>query len=220
MAYSTADLASEVQAKLGDTSFSLSDLYAYANNTNRDVHTKHRFRYMQSTADFTTVTAQALLGTTPADLLTAYNLRLTDKQFASKLTFLTFDEFDTRFPQPTLTAPGVPYYWYTFAGNINIFPAPSLPAGLTGYGVELRYRKKPTTIVDGTTVPDVPEEFRQVMFLGMMKQAMERRQRYDVSQLLDQQYQDKLIDLVDAYGDGAFQDSDPYVIPTVSNGGL
>ena len=101
-----------------------------------------------------------------------------------------------------------------------LFPQPSTPTGLSGYGVELRYRKKPTTLALTTDVPDVPEEFREVVSLGMLRQAYERRNRYDLSQLIQQQYDDKCVDLLDVYAVGAFQDGDPYVIPTVSNGGL
>lgn len=218
MTYLVSDLIGEVQDKLGDTSFSPASLLNYANNTNRDIHTKHDLTYMQTSQTFTTTANSDTLGDIPDDLLNAYNLRLTDKQYARKLTFWTFDKFDTHYPQPSLTAPSIPILWYNYGGLLKIYPAASQPTNLTGYGAELRYRLKPTGLTKLTDTPNVPEEFREVMFLGMMKQAMERRQRYDVSQLLDQQYQDRLLDLVGSYGNGALQDSDPYIMPISSYG--
>lgn len=219
MSYTLADLISEAQNKIGDSSFSTTDLINYANNVNRVIHTSQHLTYMQNTQDYTT-NAVALLGSLPTDFLSAYDLRLTDVQYAQRLRHMDFDLFDSKFPRPTLTAPGVPYIWYDFARNIYLFPTPSTPTGLSGYGVELRYRKLPTNLTSTSQTPDVPEEFRQVVLLGMMRQAMERRNRYDVAEYYDQQYQDVLVNLINAYGQGAFQDADPYVIPTWSNGGI
>ena len=66
MSYAVSDLITEVQNKIGDSSFSQTDLIAYANNTNREIHTKYHLTYMQSTQDNTTNGA-ALLGTTSSD---------------------------------------------------------------------------------------------------------------------------------------------------------
>jgi len=212
MSYTAQDIVTQVQNKIGDASFSSTDILQYVNHVNRDVHNTYELRYMQATNDFTTVTSQSLLGTLPTDMQTPYNLRRTDKQYAGKLEYMPFDKFDERYPVPTLQAPAIPLIWYDFAQQIFLFPAPSLPSGLSGYGIELRYLKKPTTLTSLSSTPDIPEEFQEILTLGALKHAYEKRQRFDVSQLMDQQYQDKVLELVQRYANSAMSLSDPYIM--------
>lgn len=218
MSYTAQDIITQVQNKIGDASFSPSDILQYINDTNRDIHNTYQLRYMQGKQDFTTSTGVDLLGIVPTDMQMAYNLRRTDKQFAGKLTYMTFDAFDEKYPQPTLSQPSVPQIWYDFAQQLYLFPAPSAITNLPGYGIQLRYLKKPTNINAPALVPDVPEEFQEVLKLGALVQAMERRQRFDVSQLYEQKYDAKVLELVQRYGNGAMSESDPYVmLPPVGN---
>lgn len=214
MSYTCQDIITQVQNKIGDSSFSPTDILQYINHINRDVHNTYQLRYMQNSADYTTSTGVASLGTIPTDMQLAYNLRRTDKQYAGKLEYMPFDKFDERYPVPTLQAPSIPLLWYDYAQQIYLFPAPSLPTGLSGYGLELRYLKKPTTLTAFTQTPDIPEEFQEILTLGALKHAYERRQRFDVSQLMDQQYQAKVLELVQRYGTSAMAESDPYIMET------
>jgi hypothetical protein len=127
------------------------------------------------------------------------------------MNWITVDQFDELYPQPTIIAPSIPMICYDFSGQIHVFPRPNQPVNVTGYGMELRYYKVPTKITAITDVPNVPEEFNEYLFLDAFAQAMEKRNRYDVSQELQQQRDNVEIDIVDRYG-ASLQDADPYVI--------
>ena len=213
MTYIAQDIISQVQNKLGDTSFSPGDILQYLLNINRRIHNDYQLRYMQAKQTYVTSTGVVALGSLPSDFQTAYNLRRTDIAYAGDLEYMNFDEFDEQYPQPTLAANSIPLIWYDFASTINLFPAPSLPTGLSGYALELRYLKKPTTFT-ATQTPDVPEEFQECLFLGAMSMAMERRQRFDVSQLYSQQYDARVLALVQRYAVGQMSETDVSILRT------
>ena len=212
MSYTVQDIITQTQNKIGDTSFSPSEILQYINNTNRDVHNSYQLRYMQKSIDYTTTTGVMLLGVLPTDMQQAYTLRRTDKDFAGKMDYLSFDEFDERYPQPTLSAPSVPTIWYDFSQQIFLFPAPSAVTGKPGYVIQLRYMRTATPLVATTQTPEIPEEFQEILALGALSQAMERRQRFDVSQLYTQQMQQRVLELVQRYGNGSMSETDVYVM--------
>lgn len=213
MSYIANDLIVQVQNKLGDTSFSAVDILQYLVNINRRIHNTYQLRYMQASQTYVTTLGNPLLGSLPDDFQTAYSLRRTDKQYAGKMEYMSFDEFDERYPQPTLTANSIPFVWYDFASDIYMFPAPSTPAPLTGYALELRYLKLPATF-KATQTPDVPEEFQEALFLGAISMAMERRQRFDVSQLYTQQAEAVELALVQRYAIGQMAETDVSILAT------
>lgn len=212
MSYTVQTIVNAVQAKINDTTFPVSELIDYINNTNNEIHNQNQLRYMQASADFVTTAGTALLGTTPANLQMAYNLRKTDVQYASKIKWMDFDAFDEQYPQPTLIGQGVPYIAYSFANQIYVFPTPSQPPALAGYGITLRYLKKPTQLSAVGDTPDVPEEFKELLFLGAFAQAMEKRNRYDVAQEIQGQFEQKKLDLLARYSLAGMFDSDARVI--------
>lgn len=212
MAYTCQDIINQVQAKINDTTFPVSELITYISNTNNEIHNQNQLRYMLTSANFTTTASNPVLGTTPTDLQMALNLRKTDVQYAAKMQWIDFDKFDEMYPQPALVGTGVPYIAYSYGNTINVFPTPSQPPALTGYGMTLRYLKKPTQLALAADVPDVPEEFKELLFLGAFAQAMEKRNRYDVAQEIQGQFETKKLDLLARYAVGGMHDSDAIVI--------
>ena len=212
MSYNTQNIIDQIQAKINDTTFPVSELITYIANTNNEIHNQNELRYMQSKASFVTTAGQAILGTTPVDLQIAYNLRRTDIQFAGKINWIDFDKFDEMYPQPSILAPSTPMVAYSFSSVINLFPTPNQPSNLSGYGIELRYLRKPTQLTQATDIPDVPEEFKELLFLGAFAQAMEKRNRYDVAQEIQGQFETKKIDLLARYSLGGMHNSDAIII--------
>ena len=71
------------------------------------------------------------------------------------------------------------------------------------------YIKRPVKLTQDSDVPELPEEFEELLVLGAFRRILERNEDYDLAASVEAQYQSKLVQLVNRYG---FRDADGPII--------
>lgn len=77
---------------------------------------------------------------------------------------------------PTAETTDIPLFWYSFAGEIFLYPTPnkSITAGLTIY-----YTKMPTPVVTGTDALSVPDKFFDAIASWVLSKAYELDEEFE-----------------------------------------
>lgn len=91
--------------------------------------------------------------------------------------------------------PSAPTRWTQYAGNI-LLNAPTDK----DYTMTLFYIRKPKTLTENGDVPEVPEEFSELLVLGAFKRILERNEDFDLANEVEVDYQRILLQLVSRYG--------------------
>lgn len=147
---------------------------------------------MEETDTLVATASQASIGTLATDFQAAIDLRITSPNNLAKIIpYFDYRQFDRTYPDPSSAEDGTPILWYTFGGEIRVYPAPD-----QAYTFELNYIKKPTALTLTGDVPDVPAEFEELMVLGMYKRALEHEDNFDQAQVIQSQFDDLLEKMV------------------------
>lgn len=109
--------------------------------------------------------------------------------------YIPFREFTKTFPTPNKNAPSPITAWTSYGGNI-LTSAPTDKE----YTLEIYYIKKPVLLLADYDVPEIPEEFAELLELGAYIRILKRNEDLDLAQPAMQDYADKLNDLVSRYG--------------------
>ena len=64
----------------------------------------------------------------------------------------------------------------------------------------LFYIRKPKTLTQNSDVPEIPEEFSELLILGAFKRILERNEDFDLANEVEVDYQRILLQLVNRYG--------------------
>jgi hypothetical protein len=180
LAYTLGDLTTRVQKKIKDTSFATGNITDYLNDAQNDLLNEYNLRFMETSQTYTLTANNADItsgGSLPTNLVRPKNIVITYNGFEQKLMYMTQEEIDEIFPDPTDTTlyqANTPLYWYRFGNTIKVFPTPD-----KAYTVTLEYLKSPTELSSAADVPDLPQEFREYLVLGAAGRAMEEKDNYD-----------------------------------------
>lgn len=197
MAYNLGTLVSTAQSRLRDTSFSSTLLKQFCNDAQRELFNNHRLRFMESSTPMTTSTGSQSLSSLPSNFQLALDLRITSPaSYATLLQFMTEDDFDKSYPQPSLAGNGVPFLWYDSAGIPKIFPQ----ADALGYTITMRYLKTPVELSADADVPEIPAEFQEILILGMIVRAEQTKENFDQAMYLQQGLDELILDMVKRFG--------------------
>ena len=109
--------------------------------------------------------------------------------------YMPFREFTKAFPAPANNAPSPITAWTSYGGNIMT----SAPTDQE-YTLDVYYIKKATPLLADYDVPEIPEEFAELLELGAYIRIAKRNEDLDLAQVAMQDYADKLNDLVGRYG--------------------
>lgn len=134
----------------------------------------------------------------PADLAQVQNHVVTDPEGSERSiesSYIPFREFTSMFPDPSSNAPGELSYWTSYGGSI-IFSQPLSK----DYKLTLYYTKKPTPLLVDSDIPEVPEEFGELLALGAYIRIAKRNEDTDLANIAIQDYAGMLNKLVDRYG--------------------
>ncbi len=109
--------------------------------------------------------------------------------------YIAFREFNTSYPTQGNNTPAAISYWTLFANNMIL----SQPTDKE-YTLNLFYIKKPKTLTQNSDIPEVPEEFAELLVLGAYMRILSRNEDTDLKTTVEAEYNQLLNMLVNRYG--------------------
>ena len=106
-----------------------------------------------------------------------------------------FRDFFSAYPDAINETPGAPSVWTQYAGNI-LLNAPTDKE----YTLNTYYIRKPKVLDQDTSVPEIPEEFSELLILGSLMRVHDRNEDSDLYDKVAGQYERQLNSLVNRYG--------------------
>ena len=192
MTYQLSTVRTRVQQKLDDTSFSTTTLNQFINDAQRDILNSRRFGFMEAEATVTTTSGSNALTSVPTTLQTPLSLRVyTPIGNAIVLPYIEYEDIDVIVPNMSLVGNTAPVRWYVFARTPYVYPNSDAT-----YTLKLRYIKSPTELTSDSSVPEIPEDFGEILVLGALKRAHEFNDDNDKAQMVQIQI-DGLIEKMD-----------------------
>lgn len=199
LAYNLLDLTTSVQDDLKDTSFSSTRIRRYLNHAQKMVFNTHNFKFCEKI-----VSGSLTIGEYTFDQQTDHESTiggtLVDPTNTSKFVVLNRDnylvsqDFFTQYPNIANQTNRMPSMWTEYDGQFY-FDVPVDKA----YTFIQRYYRSPTGLVSDTDVPDVPEEFRELLEMWASYRAEKYRGNHDVAATYKQEFEDELENMVVRY---------------------
>lgn len=92
--------------------------------------------------------------------------------------------------EKTPVSQGTPIFYYFFAGQINIYPAPA--ANLTN-GIVLNYVKIPAVLTGSAQTPEIPDEFHGNIVTYSHWRALQQDEQWPAADRLKQEYDEAVL---------------------------
>lgn len=173
MAYQLSDLRTNIKLRAKDSSFPDSLITDYLNATQSEVLGHRRFRFMEVTDTETLGNGQNEIDLADdVSIIDYFALEVDDNDYP--LTYLPFREFfDGINSQITTGQPST----FTVHANTAYFNSTADQA----YTINYKYLKKPTILELDTDVPDIPEDFKELLIRGGLAGIEEYRENFDIA---------------------------------------
>lgn len=197
MSYLLSDIDTRVRQKLDDDSFDTATLINFANDTEREIFNKYRINQMEHQYDLITTTAGSRdlssLPTSPP-VQSYISLRIIlPVNYSKVIPYVEYEDADVYYPNYNLLGQGPPIVWYMFDG----VPALLNLADKT-YTLSAKYTINPTKLTTESDIPNIPEEFSELLVLGMYARGLEFNDEYTEANVIRQRYYALAADYVDA----------------------
>jgi hypothetical protein len=197
MAYDLEGVRDRVRNRLDDDDFEQEYLDRAINYAQREITNKNKLNFLEATTTLTLNEGDYLISL-PTDFHEYLFLRLlTPAELRSDLTkrYVDYEDFVATYVDPSLNTPSQPYYWSDYAQQITL----SAPAD-QDYTFRLDYQRASATLTDDTDIPDLPEEFGELLEIGAYMRIAKREDDYDVKSQEERDYTRLLTDLKSVYG--------------------
>ena len=199
MDYNLVGLRQRVRIdKLDDEEFDSQVIDNFINDTQRDIFNQYELPFQEKIFQGT-VPAGATMFQSPSDLAQLQYQTMVDVPGFSN-NKLKWRDFFLNFPDNANAEAGKPSAWTLYAGNI-IFDKPTD----ADYTFTLFYIRKPKLLKEDADVPEIPEEFAELLVLGAYIRVLKRNEDFDQAQFVQTEYDRQLDLLVSRYG---FRESD------------
>lgn len=187
-----ATYQTRARTKLNRSSYDSTKLIQFADEANKEICNNRRWRFMES-AFSGQITINSTNYDLPSDYQAAINLTLTDPDAnAIFLHYMPYEVFDQKWPDPTALAAATPSVWSVYGSSLIIGPAKPDQA----YTLRMRYLKNPKEITQTSDTPDIPDDFAELLVLGMYRRALEASDNFNQAQVIYQEWLD-LMDQMD-----------------------
>ena len=183
--------------KLDDDEFDAQIVDNFINDTQRNIFNQFELPFQEKIFQGT-VPANTTMFKFPTDVALLQSLVMTSPEGSqTDLThsFLDFRSFNKLYPTPGNNTTGPVYHWTLYGGNMLT----SAPLD-QDYQMNIFYIKKPKTLVNPTDVPEIPEEFSELLILGAFARIQKRNEDFDLAAVTEQEYNNNLDLLVTRYG--------------------
>lgn len=198
MEYNLASLRREVALDLlDDEEYDSGIIDRAINRTLQEIYTQFELTFMEKIFSGTVPEGYTIFKY-PADLSFPQRHVITSPDGSARCidpTYIPYDRFVNLFPNPVNSTPSGITYWTSYGGNIML----SQPAD-KDYTLDVYYIKKPAKLLADTDVPELPEEFGELLALGAYIRIAKRNEDLDLANVAVQEYAGKLNKLVDRYG--------------------
>ncbi len=203
MDYNLVGLRQRVRIdKLDDEEFDSQVIDNFINDTQRDIFNEYELPFQEKIFQGT-IPAGSTIFQSPEDLAQLQSQTMVDVPGFSNQK-MKWRDFFNAFPDNANADPGKPSAWTLYANNF-IFDKPTD----ADYVFTLFYIRKPKLLQGDTDVPEVPEDFAELLVLGAYIRVLKRNEDFDQAAYIQNDY-DRLLDLLVArYGfreaDGAIK---------------
>lgn len=197
MAYNLLSVRTNVRNKLDDDSYEQTFLDRAINYAQWKITNKYKLKFMEASGTLS-VNTNDLQVALPADHHETLYLRITSPvglRMDMTQRFMNYADFLNLYIDPSANQVARPYNWSEYASKIK-FSSPSDQA----YTLAIDYLRKSLTLVNDTDVPDIPEEFQELLEIGAYMRIAKREDNYDIATSENPDYVALLTDLLHVYG--------------------
>lgn len=183
--------------KLDDQEFDPGIVDRFLNDTQRNIFNQYELPFQEKIFEGDIPQGSSMIKL-PDDAAQVQSFVLTSPdQETRELSngYIPFRDFNKIYPAPSVSRPGQVYSWTLYNQRVLFSASTDKPYKLTIF-----YIKKPTTLKNGLDIPEIPEEFSELLVLGAFKRIQERNEDYDQAAVTGQQYNDLLDMMVARYG--------------------
>jgi len=199
MDYNLVGLRQRVRIdKLDDEEFDSGVIDNFINDAQRDIFNEYELPFQEKIFQGT-VPAGSTMFQSPSDLAQLQSQTMADVPGFSN-SKMKWRDFFQAFPDNMNQTPGAPSAWTLYAQNI-IFDKPTDQ----DYTFTLFYIRKPKLLSGDTDVPEIPEDFAELLVLGAYIRVLKRNEDFDQAAYVQNDYDRQLDLLVARYG---FRESD------------
>lgn len=194
MDYNLVGLRQRVRIdKLDDEEFDPDVIDNFINDTQRDIFNQYELPFQEKIFQGT-IPSGSTMFQSPKDLAQLqYETMAGVTGFSN--TKMKWREFFNAYPDNVNTTPGSPSAWTLYAGNI-VFDKPTD----IEYVFTIYYIRKPVLLTEDTSVPEIPEEFAELLVLGAYIRVLKRNEDFDQAAYVQTEYDRQLDLLVTRYG--------------------
>lgn len=194
MDYTLEGIIKRVQKdKLDDDEFDTGIISNFVNDTQRDIFNQFELPFQEKIFAGTVPSGSTMLNT-PADLSMLQSVSMKDVP-GFYGTMMHWRDFFNKYPDNTSETSGKPDAWTLYAGNIIFNKPMDVDTTLTMY-----YIRKPIKLVTGTQVPEIPEDFSELLVLGAYIRCLKFNEDNDQAAYHEVEYNKMLDLLVTRYG--------------------
>lgn len=198
MDYTLAGLRQRVLVDLlDDEEFDPGIVDRFINDTQRDIFNQYELTFQEKIFSGT-IPAGSTMFKYPDDVAQLQLQVLASPsgyQHNLSSSYIPFRDFFTRYPTPQGNPVSQVSAWTLFANNM-LTSAPTKE----DYTMTIFYIKKPKTLTLAADVPEIPEEFSELLVLGALQRIQKRNEDYDLAAQTGVEYQRILMQLVNRYG--------------------
>lgn len=198
MEYTLAGLRTNIiQDRLDDDEFSQSTVDGFINDSIKEIFNQFELPF-QEKIFAGTLPATSTIFALPKDLVQLQDAIITapeDEATNLMSKYADFRSFNEGFTTPSTNEPGNVETWTLYAGNIML----SRPTDID-YTLTLFYIKKPKKLELDTDVPEIPEEFSELIILGAYMRCLKKNEDFDIATYVENDYNKELDLLVSKYG--------------------
>lgn len=197
MAYNLSTVRTNVRNRLDDEDFEQTYLDRAINYAQWEITNKHHLSIMETSTNLSVV-LNDIETPVPADYHKTLYLRVTSPTgMRTDITdrYMDYGDFVTQYIDASANPKGMPYNWSEYGRKFK-YAQPADQA----YTLKLDFLRKSPLLDDDADVPDIPEEFQELLELGAYMRIAKREDDYDVKSAEWQDYRNLLTDFIHVYG--------------------
>ncbi len=199
MEYNLAGIRQRVLIdKLDDEEFDPGIVDRFINDTQRDIFNEYELTFQEKIFSGT-IPSGSTMFQIPGDVAEILSQVVTSPTDGSqkdlKDSYLAFREFNRLYPVPLNNQPGQISRWTLFGKNMIVSSPTDKP-----YTMTIFYITKPDVLTENSDVPQIPEEFSELLVLGAFMRVQKRNEDYDQAAITEGEYKNQLNLLVSRYG--------------------